>query len=104
MTNEMAKREETIAELVAIAKDDHLLWQQLKEREIEFEQRYAAARAQGKWLDSPDLDLPPLIRPVFLELVAEFMRSKPEKYKNVIQPSLGLAMRREIRIELGLPL
>jgi hypothetical protein len=97
--------DDQVLELVARARQDSELWQALKERELEIERIYATARAQGKWPDSPDFVIdPPPLRPTFHELLSVFLErvygANAGKYE---RGSLLLCLRKEIRIELGLP-
>jgi hypothetical protein len=96
---------EQTAELVAKAKQDPRLWQAFKERELEVERIHAAARAQGKWPDSPDFVIdPPPLRPSFGELLVDLMKSLyGDDFNKYAHGSVALALRREIRLELGLP-
>jgi hypothetical protein len=95
---------EQVEQLVQLAKQNTELWQKLKERESEGESRYAAARAQGKWPDLHARELPPLTRPSWEELLIEFLKAQyGEDYYRFERGRLTMALRKEIRKELNLP-
>jgi len=96
---------EQVEQLVQLAKQDTELWQKLKDRELEGESRFATARAQGKWPDLHEEELPPLTRPSWDELLIEFLKAQyGAVYYNFERMNLTMAIRREIRKELNLPL
>jgi hypothetical protein len=96
---------EQVEHLVQLAKQNAELWQRLKEREVEGEARFAAARAQGKWPDLDADELPPLMRPSWGELLIEFLKAQyGEDYYRFERGRLTMALRREIRKELNLPI
>jgi hypothetical protein len=103
MTRAIFMTNEQVEELVALAKQDQILWRQLKDRELEGERREAAARAQGKWQDSPDVVLDPLVRPSRDELIFNFLVKQYGADQHFYRGQLTMALRREVRIELGLP-
>jgi len=95
---------EQVEQLVRLAKQDSKLWQKLKEREVEGENQFALARSQGKWPDLHARELPPLMRPSWAELLIEFLKTQyGEDYYRFERGRLTIALRREIRKELNLP-
>lgn len=103
MTRAVFMTSEQLEELVAVARRDPELWQKLKDRELEGERREAAARAQGKWLDSPDVVLDPPSRPSRDELIFEFLARQYGSDHHFYRGQLTMALRKEVRIELNLP-
>jgi hypothetical protein len=104
MTRAVFMTPEQVEKLVAIIRQDQELWQKLKDRELEGESRFAAARAQGKWPDLHAQELPPAMRPSWNELLNEFLKTQyGDDYWRFEQMNLTMALRREIRKELNLP-
>jgi hypothetical protein len=96
---------EQVEKLVIIVREDQELWQKLKDRELEGESRYAAARAQGKWPDLHEPELPPVMRPSWSELLIEFLKTQyGDDYWRFEHMNLTMALRREMRKELNLPI
>ena len=105
MTPPIFMTQQQVRELLDLVRRDLDLWQMLKDREVEGERIYAIARSQGKW---PDLDadtLPPRMRPSLDELMVEFLvRQYGADYHCYSRASLTMAIRKELRIELGMPI
>jgi hypothetical protein len=76
MTRAVFMTPEQVETLIAIARQDQEIWQKLKDRELEGESRFAAARAQGKWPDLHKRELPPPLRPSWSELLNEFLKAQ----------------------------
>jgi hypothetical protein len=93
---------EQIAELLEIARSDPATWEALKARELETEKALADAERQGRDLDDPEAVLDPWLRPPREEILSQIVEKKYGKDHNLYYGSLVIAVRREVRSELGL--
>jgi hypothetical protein len=94
---------EQIDELVALARDDKALWEELKDRELETEKRLADAARQGREIDDHDLVIDPPKLPTMDILVTELIERRYGRDNTFYDGSLIIAIRRAVRQELGLP-
>ena len=94
---------EQIDELVARARDDKGLWEELKDRELEIEKRLADAARQGREIDDRDLVCDPPKLPTMGMLLTELIGRRYGRDNNLDDGSLTMAIRRAVREELGLP-
>ena len=94
---------EQIDELVARARDDKALWEELKDRELELEKRLADAARQGREIDDHDLVFDPPKMPTMGMFVTELIGRRYGRDNIFDDGSLTMAIRRAVREELGLP-
>ncbi len=94
---------EQLRELADEMQEAPLLWAQFVELERDIEKRLAAAAAQGRWIDDPDVVLDPPIRPGMDELTFDFLSRRYSNVYELDRWSLMLEMRSRVRLQLGLP-
>jgi hypothetical protein len=102
MTNGILMTPQQIADLVAEARSDAKLWAMLKERELENERICDEATKQGVWPDDRNFipSRPPLL-PTLGMLIDDLIVKRFGANSYFITPIIPL--RRELRIDLGLP-
>jgi len=93
---------EQIDELVALARKDAVLWEELKDREFEIEKNLAAAK-QGLDVDDPDAVLDPPKLPTMGMMVSDLVKRRYGPDENFDRGSLTMAIRYHVRQELRLP-
>jgi hypothetical protein len=94
---------EQISELVELAHKDPALWEELKHRELETEKRLADAAKQGRDFDDRDAVLDPPKLPTRGMMLSDLVKRRYGPDENFEHGSLIMAVRRQVRIELGLP-
>jgi hypothetical protein len=94
---------EQISELVELARKDSALWEELKHRELESEKVLADAAKQGRDFDDPDVVLDPPKLPTRGMMLSDLVKRRHGPDENFEHGSLIMAVRRQARIELGLP-
>jgi hypothetical protein len=94
---------EQISELVELAHKDPALWEELKHRELETEKRLADAAKQGRDFDDRDAVLDPPKLPTMGMMLSDLVKRRYGLNENFDHGSLIMAVRRQVRIELGLP-
>jgi hypothetical protein len=94
---------EQIDELVAVARQDPVLWNELKDRELEIEKRLADAAKQGLDVDDRDAVLDPPKLPTMGMMVADLVKQRYGPDAHLDTGSLKMAIRYHVRQELGLP-
>jgi hypothetical protein len=92
-----------INELVALAREDAGLWHALKDRELEIEKHIAQAAAQGRDVDDREAVLDPPMLPTMGMMVSDLVKRRYGADENFDHGSLIMAVRRCLRLELGLP-
>jgi len=92
-----------ISELIAIARKDASLWQTLIDRELENEKRIADARKQGLQPDDRRVKIDPPKLPTTGMLIDELVERQYGKDHDFVTALLIIPFRRELRLDLGLP-
>jgi len=93
---------EQIDELVALARKDAVLWEELKDREFEIEKNVAATK-QILNVDVPDAVLDPPKLPTMGMMVSDLVKRQYGPDENFDRGSLTMAIRYHVRQELRLP-
>jgi hypothetical protein len=95
--------EEQLRELADEFQQNPLLWAQFIELEGDIEKRLAAAAAQGRRIDDPNVVLDPPKRPGMDEIALDFLSRRYSNAHELNRWSLIVEMRRRARLQLGLP-
>lgn len=94
---------EQIAEILTLAQEDSVLWEKLKDRELEIEKSLADAAKQGRQVDDHRVVLDPPKLPTMGMMLSDLVKRRFGSDENFDHGSLIMAVRRRARIELGLP-
>jgi hypothetical protein len=94
---------EHVAKLVALAREDSALWEEMKLRELEIEKRLAAAAQQGPDFDDRDLVADPPKLPTLVMLVSDLVARHYGPAEGFEIGTVTVSIRLTAREELGLP-
>jgi hypothetical protein len=95
---------EHVAELVALAREDRALWEEMKARELEIEKRLAAAAQQGLDFDDRDLVADPPKLPTLGMMVSDLVNRRYGPERTFEVSTATIIIRLAAREELGLPI
>lgn len=102
MTRATILTAEQVGELLTLARNDPVLWAELKDRELEIEKRLADAARQGREPDDPDVIFDPPKMPTLSMMISDLVKSRHGQNETFYHGNLAMAVRTALRKELGL--